>query len=137
MRRKLSKFKTEGAYNHHLVALTVFFNWCRKRRYITDNPTLGLSTHRRPTRARILTDNELKLIWNACENGCRPEKAKKNTDQGLVLPRSFCKIVQPPTLTASSREGAMDSPAVTFKYAIGAFWSALCQRFGNCVDQRV
>lgn len=45
VRRKLARIKTPGSYNHHLVALKVFFNWCNKRRYLTDNPTVGLSMH--------------------------------------------------------------------------------------------
>lgn len=64
-RRKLARIKTHGAYNHHLVALKVFFNWCIKRQYRTDNPTLGLSKHKRPKIKRILTDAELTIVWNA------------------------------------------------------------------------
>lgn len=63
--RKLKKIKTHGAYNHHLVALKVFFNWCIKRRYRLDNPTLGLSKYARPKKKRILTDDELVMVWNA------------------------------------------------------------------------
>jgi integrase len=62
--RKLKRIKTHGAYNHHLVALKVFFNWCIKRRYRSDNPTLGLSKFARPKKKRILTDEELVKIWN-------------------------------------------------------------------------
>src|SRR4029077_1806276 len=94
-------------YNHRLVALTVFFNWCRKRRYITDNPTLGLSSHRRPARARILSDNELKLIWNTCEQrGANGEGSRANSSDEAVdplLPASFCKIVQLLVLTGQRR----------------------------------
>lgn len=63
--RKLKKIKTHGAYNHHLVALKVFFNWCIKRRYRDNNPTLGLSKYTRPKKKRILTDDELVIVWNA------------------------------------------------------------------------
>jgi integrase len=101
VRRKLSKFKTEGAYNHHLVALTVFFNWCRKRRYITDNPTLGLSAHNRPTRARILNNAELKLIWQACEQ--RLKFTEDIPPELRPLPASFCKIVQLLILTGQRK----------------------------------
>ena len=68
VQRKLAQYKTEGSYNHHLVALRVFFNWCIKRKYRTDNPTLGLSTYKRPKRARVLTDDELQLIWLATDS---------------------------------------------------------------------
>lgn len=111
VQRKLAKFKTEGAYNHHLVALTVFFNWCRKRRYIADYPTLGLSTHRRPARARILSDDELKLIWQACDQrgvDLRENKPPQDPSPGAVaspapLPASFCKIVQLLILTGQRK----------------------------------
>jgi integrase len=67
VRRKLARIKTPGAYNHHLVALKVFFNWCSKRRYITDNPTVGLSKHVRPRKKRVLTNDELVAVWRAAE----------------------------------------------------------------------
>jgi len=65
--RKLRRITTQGAYNHHLVALKVFFNWCIKRQYRTDNPTLGLSKFARPKKKRILSDDELKAIWQAAD----------------------------------------------------------------------
>jgi integrase len=65
VQRKLGKYKTAGAYNHYLVAARVFFNWCIKRRYRTDNPTLGLSKHKRPKKKRILSDDELLTVWHA------------------------------------------------------------------------
>lgn len=65
--RKLKRIKTPGAYNHHLVALKVFFNWCVKRRYRDNNPTLGLSKFSRPRKKRILTDDELVAVWSAAE----------------------------------------------------------------------
>ncbi|MCP1751949.1 tyrosine-type recombinase/integrase [Bradyrhizobium elkanii] len=107
VQRKLAKFKTEGAYNHHLVALTVFFNWCRKRRYVTDNPTLGLSTHRRPSRNRILSDDELKSIWRACEQGRDASQDVQLSQEGAAvpapLPATFCKLVQLLILTGQRR----------------------------------
>lgn len=65
VQRKLGRIKTAGAYNHHLVALKVFFNWSIKRRYRSDNPTLGLSKYSRPKQKRILTDDELATVWHA------------------------------------------------------------------------
>src|SRR5262249_38709613 len=64
--RTLKRFKAEGEYNHLLVALRIFFNWCIKRRYITHNPTIGLSAHRTTPRSRVLTDEELRSIHRAC-----------------------------------------------------------------------
>jgi integrase len=67
LQRRIKRFTAPGEFNHLLVALKVFCNWAIKRRYIEHNPTVGLSTHARPTRSRVLTDAELKSIWQACE----------------------------------------------------------------------
>jgi hypothetical protein len=66
--RLLSKFDARSERDHVLVAAKVFFNWCIKRRYIAENPALGLSTHKPTARARVLSDQELKAIWEACED---------------------------------------------------------------------
>jgi integrase len=65
--RRLNTFKSEGERNHLLVAAKVFFNWCIKRRYITENPLSGLSHKKSETRARVLTDYELRQVWTATE----------------------------------------------------------------------
>jgi integrase len=65
LQRRIKRFTAEGEYNHLLVTLKVFCNWAIKRRYIEHNPTMGLSGHHRPTRSRVLTDAELKAVWNA------------------------------------------------------------------------
>lgn len=67
VRRKLARITTPGAYNHHLVALKVFFNWAVKCRYLSENPTLGFSRHARARKKRILTDDELLSVWRAAE----------------------------------------------------------------------
>jgi len=67
LQRRLKRFTSQGEYNHLLVALKILCNWAIKRRYIEHNPTLGLSTHQRPTRARVLSNEELKAIWDACD----------------------------------------------------------------------
>jgi integrase len=67
VRRRLGRINTSGAYNHRLVALKVFFNWCHRNRYITDNPTLGFAKQTRPKKKRVLTDDELTAVWNAAE----------------------------------------------------------------------
>jgi integrase len=88
--RRMKRFTSEGEYNHLLVALRVFCNWCIKRRYIDHNPTLGLSTHATTTRSRVLTDPELKLIWQA-------------TDTAEDLPQHFRTIVKLLILTGQRR----------------------------------
>ena len=64
--RELNKIKFPSEHAHVLVAAKIFFNWCIKRRFITENPILGLSHHQSPTRAHVLSDADLKSIWHAC-----------------------------------------------------------------------
>lgn len=68
-------------HNHARTVAMIFFNWCQRRRYITDNPVVGISAYERKRRARILTDSELRSVWNAC-------------DHDSDLPRPFRTIVQ-------------------------------------------
>ena len=65
--RRLDRIKAASARSHALVAAKVFFNWCIKRRYITDNPLLGLTKPKQTPRDRVLSDMELKAIWNATQ----------------------------------------------------------------------
>lgn len=63
--RRLVRIKSRSEHNHALQNIKTFFTWAQKRRYITDNPTVGFSPHKLPNRARVLTDAELKSIWEA------------------------------------------------------------------------
>lgn len=63
--RRLVRIKSRSEHNHALQNAKTFFTWAQKRRYISDNPTVGFSPHRLPNRARVLTDAELKSIWEA------------------------------------------------------------------------
>jgi integrase len=63
--RALKRIKSPSTYDHVLVAARILFNWAMRRRYITHNPTFGLSPHGTPTRTRVLSDIELKSIWEA------------------------------------------------------------------------
>lgn len=65
--RELNKIKFPSEHAHVAVTAKVFFNWCIKRRYITDNPVLGLSHRQSTPRARVLSDPELKSLWKACK----------------------------------------------------------------------
>jgi len=65
--RALARFKSPSERQHILVASRVFFNWCARKRYITENPTFGIEGKKSPNRTRTLTDAELKAIWAACE----------------------------------------------------------------------
>jgi integrase len=50
---------------HAFAALKTFFNWCVPR-YLPQSPMAGLKCPTKPNeRDRILTDDELKAVWNA------------------------------------------------------------------------
>lgn len=64
---RLERLKhTPSEHNHARTVAMIFFNWCKNRRYVTDNPVVGISPYERPRRSRVLTDDELKAIWGAC-----------------------------------------------------------------------
>jgi integrase len=56
-----------SAANHALGAIRKFFNWCLEQELLTASPCTNV---RRPSplsqRDRVLTDEELGLVWNAC-----------------------------------------------------------------------
>jgi integrase len=54
-------------YNHRLACAKTFFGWAHRKRYINDNPTTGFSMRSRASRARILSDEELKAVWTAAD----------------------------------------------------------------------
>lgn len=86
---RLNKITAPSEKNHAIAAVKNFFTWCVKRRYLTDNPTAGFSLQKRPSRSRILTDDELKSIWDACGS--------------LDLPASFRTIVRLLIVTGQRR----------------------------------
>lgn len=94
--RKLKKLPP-SEFNHRLACAKTFFNWAQKKRYITDNPVIGLSPHSRPPRTRVLTDAELKSIWLACSlEPATPEDGSPPPSDGDLsnLPRAFAAIVK-------------------------------------------
>lgn len=72
--RKLDKFKAPSERSHILVAGKVFFEWCCKRRYRENNPFYGLSKPKHVPRKRVLSDDELKRIWEATEELTVPNR---------------------------------------------------------------
>jgi len=65
LERALKRIKSKSTYDHVLVAVRILFNWAMKRRYISHNPTIGITRPQSPPRARTLSDDELKLVWEA------------------------------------------------------------------------
>jgi integrase len=66
LERKLKRLRP-SEFNHRLSCAKTFFKWAQDKRYITDNPTVGLTPHKRPKRKRTLTDDELRAVWLATD----------------------------------------------------------------------
>lgn len=90
--RVLAKFKSPSERQHILVAGRVFFNWCLRKRYVTENPTFGIEGTKSRSRTRTLSDKELKAIWATCD--------PSNADQ---LPLNFLIIVRLLMVTGQRR----------------------------------
>jgi integrase len=118
--RKLLRFTAQGEKNHIIVAGKVFFNWCIKRRYITDNPLSGHTQKVSPSRARVLTDSELKSIWRACSGV--PNGNFENIVRLLILTgqrRSEIASLQTSWITTSSNtlhSKPVDNAGSSFAY---------------------
>ena len=70
--RRLAKIKTSSEHDHALAVAKTFFTWCHNHRYIDDNPVRGLAPHGSARRTRVLSDDELKWIWRACDSSDLP-----------------------------------------------------------------
>jgi integrase len=57
--------------NHAIVALKVFLRWVQKapRRYIEHSPCEGMVPSKRPSRKRVLSDEELTAVYRVAVNG--------------------------------------------------------------------
>lgn len=64
--KKLAKLKdTPSQQKHAAVYLKIFFNWCIAEEYLETNPLQSYKQGKANRRKRILTDAELRAIWNA------------------------------------------------------------------------
>lgn len=89
-KKKLSRITTHDIHeivdalprseaNHLFKVCRTFFRWAHRRRYITHSPLAGLAIpNGERSRARVLSDDEVKCIWQAC-------------DQNTVLSRIFAE----------------------------------------------
>ncbi len=57
---------TPAEQQHAFVAIRTMMNWCRKRGLIFDTPVPPLS-FKSQARSRILTDDELRVVWRRAE----------------------------------------------------------------------
>lgn len=104
--RRLGRIETSSEHDHALSVAKTFFTWAMNRRYITDSPVRGISPHGHISRARVLSDAELRLIWRACEQrggNIMTDAATSNPVAPLALPVNFRKIVKLLMLTGQRR----------------------------------
>lgn len=69
--RALEAIKSPSARHHALKDIRTFFNWCVPR-YLTSSPINGLKSTNQPSRSRVLSDQELRAVWNAAGQMSRP-----------------------------------------------------------------
>lgn len=67
--RQLKKLSDRpAAYHHAYCTLRAFFNWAYRRHYVNENPLERMKAPAASTpRERILSEEELKKVWDACE----------------------------------------------------------------------
>jgi integrase len=57
-----------SARNSCIAVLSSFFNWCAKDRdLIVSSPADGIAKSKEASRERVLTDDEIKLLWKGCD----------------------------------------------------------------------
>jgi integrase len=66
--RSLAKIPTSPEHDHALSCIRTLFTWAHNRRYITDNPTVGIQPHGSQSRSRILTDDELPRVFASADD---------------------------------------------------------------------
>lgn len=103
----LESIKGVSARAHALKDIRTFFNWLVPR-YLERSPAEGLKMATQPSRDRVLSHDELKAIWNACEGtfgtivklllltGCRKMEIgtlqwHQITDTTITIPASVAK----------------------------------------------
>jgi integrase len=93
-----------------LASYRAFFKWCIRRHYLDKSPCDRMTLSPSPSRARILFDEELKAIWQACEANRRKATVSEQREPLLAessrppdLPEHFCTIVKLLILTGQRR----------------------------------
>jgi integrase len=77
---KLNRVPSQKA--HALVVIKMFFRWALHDGYVEIDPTASFKRAKQKKRKRILSDAELKAVWEACD---------RDTDE---MPRHFRAIVK-------------------------------------------
>jgi integrase len=75
IRELMDDIADEGKHvtaNRIRTRLSAFFNWCIERDLLEHNPVIGTKRLREKSRDRILSDNEIRWFWHACEDVGEP-----------------------------------------------------------------
>jgi integrase len=62
--------------NRVKAAISAVFKWAVKQDILSDNPCKGIDNNKESDRERILSDAEVRVFWNACDELADPVKAK-------------------------------------------------------------
>jgi integrase len=110
--------QTDAEANKLFTVSRTFFRFCVRRKLLQRSPIEGLQPpHKTIARSRVLTDQELRSIWQACTGV---------GDHGR-LPRSFAAIVCLLMLTGMRRSECAGLEAKFFRGDLCTLPSALCK----------
>ena len=104
--RKLDRLKsTPSQQNHALVCAKVFFHWALTSGYLDHDPTAGFSSAKMVSRARVVSDDELRSIWLACspDRITLGDSSDGNHAARPVQSATFCTMVKLLILTGARR----------------------------------
>jgi integrase len=62
----LAAIQGTSARAHALKDIKTFFNWTIPR-YLPASPCVGIKGEPQPSRSRVLSDDEIKVLWDACD----------------------------------------------------------------------
>jgi integrase len=68
--RELNRVLDDLGHTSRIQAIrtySAFFNWCIRRHYLDTSPCARMVAGRSTSRARVLSDAELKAVWCACD----------------------------------------------------------------------
>jgi integrase len=126
--RQLAKTDTNAEHDHALSVAKTFFTWAHNRRYIDDNPTRGISKRGSKSRSRVLTDAELKSIWQATEEPTTFNRllrfclltGQRRGEASALRREWICEdvITFPATITKNGRQHQIPIPSLALS-AIG------------------
>jgi integrase len=115
--------------NQALAAFRAFFKWCVRRNYLERSPVEKLTPTKTPPRTRLLTDDEIRSIWNACDDietrALDDAGFSPNLDRTTRSPGAFSTIVKLLILTGQRRNEIASLRAVHIKDGVCTLPSAL------------